>query len=162
MKKRTHDPATVRKFLPGSIILLGLTLSFQTSLAQNYAIDWHKIAGGGGISTGAGYTVSGTIGQPDTGNAMTGGNYALVGGFWSLIAMVQTSGSPLLCIKMTGPNTAMIYWPSSSSGWSLEVSTNLAAPNWQAPGETMGDNGTDKFIIVTPPTGSRFYRLRNP
>jgi len=30
--------------------------------AQNYTIDWQKIAGGGGTSTGGVYTVSGTIG----------------------------------------------------------------------------------------------------
>jgi hypothetical protein len=31
-----------------------------------------------------------SIGQPDAGLAMTGGGYSLTGGFWSLIAVVQT------------------------------------------------------------------------
>ena len=35
--------------------------------AQQYSIDWYKIAGGGGTSTGGTYAVSGTIGQHDAG-----------------------------------------------------------------------------------------------
>jgi len=46
-------------------------------LPSNYSIDWYKIAGGGGTSTSATYQVTGTIGQPDAGGAMTGGNYSL-------------------------------------------------------------------------------------
>ena len=61
--------------------------------AQNYSIPWYKVAGGGGTSTGGTYPVSGTIGQPDAGGAMSGGNYSLTGGFWSLISVVQTAGA---------------------------------------------------------------------
>ena len=43
------------------------------------SVDWYKIAGGGGTSTGGTYQVSGTIGQPDASGAMTGGNYSLTG-----------------------------------------------------------------------------------
>ena len=52
--------------------------------AQQYSIDWYKVAGGGGTSTGGVYSVSGTIGQHDAGGPMTGGNYSLTGGFWAL------------------------------------------------------------------------------
>jgi hypothetical protein len=30
------------------------------------------------------------------------------------------------------------------------------------PPETVTDDGTIKFIIVNPPLGNRFYRLRSP
>jgi len=33
------------------------------------------ISGGGGTTTGSVYSVSGTIGQPDAGGPVTGGNY---------------------------------------------------------------------------------------
>jgi len=50
------------------------------SFAQNYAIDWWTIDGGGGTSTGGVYSVTGTIGQPDAGStAMTGGAYSVTG-----------------------------------------------------------------------------------
>jgi hypothetical protein len=42
-----------------------LLVSLVSLFAQSYSIDWYKIAGGGGTSTGATYQVSGTIGQPD-------------------------------------------------------------------------------------------------
>ena len=40
--------------------------------AQSYSIDWFKIAGGGGTSTGGVYSVSGTIGQHDAGSGDAG------------------------------------------------------------------------------------------
>ncbi|MBL9033088.1 MAG: hypothetical protein JNM80_15425 [Phycisphaerae bacterium] len=45
-------------------------------------IDWYTIDGGGGTSTGGGFTISGTIGQPDAGRGV-GGALECVGGFWS-------------------------------------------------------------------------------
>jgi len=142
--------------------LLLLPVLTPSTHAQ-YSIDWYKVAGGGGTSTGGVYTVSGTIGQHDASanNAMTGGNYSLTGGFWALYA-VQTAGAPVLAIKLTTTNTAQVYWASPSPGWNLQVNTNLATTNWVTPVETVQDNGTIKFILVDPPTGNRFYRLRNP
>jgi hypothetical protein len=130
--------------------------------AQSYSIDWATIDGGGGTSSNGQYVVSGTIGQPDANQQpMTGGNYSLTGGFWSLFA-VQTPGAPTLAIFLTGTNTAMVYWPSPSTGFGLQQNTNLITTNWITPSETINDNGTSRFIIVNPPTGNRFYRLFKP
>src|SRR5262245_61634163 len=64
--------------------------------AQSFSLEWFTIDGGGGTSTGGVYSVSGTVGQPDANpQPLTGGNFSLVGGFWSLFAM-QTPGAPLL------------------------------------------------------------------
>jgi hypothetical protein len=128
--------------------------------AQSYSIDWYKVAGGGGTSTGGVYSVSGTIGQHDAGGPLTGGGYVLYGGYWGMLNVVQTAGAPLLSIQYTSTNTAMVYWPSPSTGFNLQVNTNLATTNWIAPAESVTDNGTIKFIIVNPPAGSRFYRLK--
>ena len=129
--------------------------------AQSYSIDWYKVSGGGGTSTGGTYSVSGTIGQHDAGGPMTGGNFSLTGGFWALYA-VQTPGAPVLSIKLTTTNTAQVYWPSPSTGYNLQVNTNLATTNWVTPAETVTDNGTIKYIIVNPPAGNRYFRLKNP
>src|SRR5260221_14302339 len=55
------------------------------SLAQNYDLSWHKIAGGGGTSSGGTLTLSGTIGQLDAQPPpiMSGGTLTLTGGFWA-------------------------------------------------------------------------------
>ena len=142
------------------ILLLGLLMP-ALSHAQTYSIDWYKVSGGGGSSTGGVYSVSGTIGQHDAGGPMTGGSYSVTGGFWSLYA-VQTPGAPVLSIELTTTNTAMVYWPSPSTGFNLQVNTNLATTNWTAPSQSITDNGTIKYIIVNPPTGNRFYRLKQP
>jgi len=47
----------------------------------NFEITWSTIDGGGGKSSGDGYMVIGTIGQPDAGE-MSGGDYRVHGGFW--------------------------------------------------------------------------------
>ncbi len=128
---------------------------------QQYSVDWFKVSGGGGTSTIGQYSLSGAIGQHDAGGPMTGGNFSLTGGFWALFA-VQTPGAPVLTIMLTSTTTAMVYWPSPSTGFNLQQNTNLATTNWLAVTNTVTDNGTIRFIIVNPPTGNRFYRLFKP
>jgi hypothetical protein len=138
-----------------------LALLLATNLfAQSYSIDWFTIDGGGGTSTGGAFSVSGTIGQPDAGH-MSGGNYAIDGGFWGIIAAVQTPGAPLLTIIRTTTNTVAVSWLSPSTGFVLQQNTNsISSVNWSnAPG-TILDDGTTRTLIVNPPTGNRFYRLK--
>jgi hypothetical protein len=130
-------------------------------LGQSYSIDWQTIDGGGGTSTNAQYSVSGTIGQPDAGATMTGGTYTLDGGFWGVIAAVQTPGAPLLTITLSSPpSTVTISWPSPSSGFVLQQNPDLDPGNWVTLPPTNSDNGTIKSITLTPLTGNQFYRLK--
>ena|SRR5689334_6859512 len=132
-----------------------------TAFAQNYSIDWYKIAGGGGTSTGGVYTLSSTIGQHDAGGPMTGGSYSLTGGFWALVA-VQTPGAPLLKITPTTTNTVVVSWPSPSIGFVLQQNSSLTNPGgWANAPQTVNDNGTTKSIVVNPPTGNVYYRLKD-
>jgi len=59
--------------------------------ADGYILNWWTVDGGGGISNGNGYTLNGTLGQPDAGTAARGGGYTLAGGFWhgGLAAAIQ-------------------------------------------------------------------------
>ena len=125
---------------------------------QSYSIDWYTIGGGGGTSTGGVYTVSGTIGQPDAG-AMSGGNYSLTGGFWSLIA-IQTPGAPLLSVAPASPGLVLISWPSPATGFVLQTNSNLATTNWVNFGGTVYDDGTVKRVTNSPPVGNLFFRLK--
>jgi hypothetical protein len=128
------------------------------SAAADYAIDWWSAAGGGGLSTGGVFTAAGTIGQPAAASA-AGGQFAMEGGFWGIIAAVQTPGAPLLTISRTTTNTVVLSWPSTAAGFTLQTNTALATPNWGSMGGTSSDDGTNKFIIVSPPIGNRFFRL---
>ena len=137
----------------------GLMLAAPTARAQSYSIDWFKIAGGGGTSSNGQYTVSGTIGQHNAGGPMSGGPYSLTGGFWSLIA-VQTPGGPLLTIKFTNPAMAKISWPSPATGFVLQQNLNLSTTNWSNFSGTTNDDGTNKSVTITPPTGTLYFRLK--
>jgi hypothetical protein len=142
-----------------AFVLLWLAAS-AVRAQTNYTIAWFTIDGGGGASTGGLYSVSGTIGQPDAGSTMSGGNYALQGGFWSIA--VQTPGAPPLSIFRTTTNTVVVSWPSPSAGWTLQQNTNrVNSVNWSNVTATIQDDGTTKTLIVAPPTGDRFYRLKN-
>ena len=139
-------------------LLLGCAV---TTRAQTYSVNWSTIDGGGGTSTGGVYTVSGTIGQPDAGVPMSGGTFAVTGGFWSLFA-VQTPGAPLLSVFRTTTNTVAVSWPSPSTGWTLQQNTNsVSSVNWSNVTAAILDDGTTKTLIVNPPSGNRFYRLKN-
>jgi len=65
-----------------AVALAGVSAAWASTSGGGYAIDWFTIDGGGGTSTGGGYSLSGSIGQPDAGPAQAGGSYALQGGFW--------------------------------------------------------------------------------
>ncbi len=164
MKPKIHlARRCVQSLLPVRVaapvcLLTALAVHAQT----NYSIKWSTVDGGGGTSTGGLYQVSGTIGQPDAGT-LRGGSFTLQGGFWGEIAVVQTPGAPLLSILHTATNTVAVFWPSPSTGWTLQQNTNsVSSLNWSNVTATIQDDGTNKTLIVYPPTGNRFYRLHTP
>jgi len=106
----------VRVNLLGNLVI-GLLFGGELCVAQvqtNYTVDWFKVAGGGGTSTGGTYQISGTIGQHDASGSLTGGNYALTGGFWSIYAL-QTPGAPTLSITFVVPSTVVVSWSLSAT-----------------------------------------------
>ncbi|MEI6197196.1 MAG: hypothetical protein WCS42_23015 [Verrucomicrobiota bacterium] len=141
-------------------LLCGL-LVVSLAWAQQYSVDWYKVAGGGGTSTNGQYSVSGTIGQPDASAAMSGGPYSVTGGFWALINVVQTPGAPTLYISHAG-NTVTVSW-QNVSGWNLVQNGNLTTPvgSWSASSSPTLTGGTNYLNLVNP-TGNLFFRLKNP
>ena len=144
-------------------VLLLLSAFCLRVAAQSYSIDWYKIAGGGGTSTGGTYQVSGTIGQPDASGPMTGGNYSITGGYWSMIQVIQEPGVPRLLIVPSGPNGVKLLWPDPATNtYTLQQNASLATTNW-APSiySITPANGTNS-VTITQPTGNLFFRLANP
>jgi hypothetical protein len=69
---------TVCLTLGALLVLSGVALA----QSGGYDLSWWTVDGGGQtFSSGGGYTLGGTAGQPDPG-LLTGGGYALGGGFW--------------------------------------------------------------------------------
>jgi hypothetical protein len=138
-----------------------LLLTAVCAHSQPYTINWYKIAGGGGTSSGGVYSVSGTIGQHDAGGSMTGGSYSLTGGFWSLIGVVQTPGAPLLTITFDPQIPVVtISWPSSGGSFKLQTNGNLTTSNWVDYNDTVTSAaGTNS--ITAQPNGNLFFRLKS-
>jgi len=128
---------------------------------HSYSIDWYKIAGGGGTSTDSNFSICGTIGQPDASGAMSGGNFSMTGGLWSLIAVVPTSGLPNLLIAPNGPNSVQVRWPATGS-YTLQQNSNLSGGAWTPTGYAITNGMGTNFCTVTPLAGKLFFRLANP
>ena len=140
-------------------LLLSLLLIIPTiCIAQTYSVDWYKIAGGGGTSTGGVYSVSGTIGQHDAGGPLTGGSYSLTGGFWSLISVVQTAGLPNLTITHAG-NSVIVSWPDTGN-YTLQQNSNLAGGSWTSSVYTITTTNGTSSITIPSPAGNLFFRLK--
>ncbi len=143
-------------------IFFGCCFFSAVASAQSYSIDWFSIDGGGGTSTGGVYSISGTIGQVDAGR-MSGGNFSIEGGFWSIVGAVQTPGAPLLRVVRSTTNTVVISWPAPSSGFSLQQ--NGVANNgggWLGVTNQIVVVGAENQVIIAPPIGNKFFRLRSP
>lgn len=130
--------------------------------AQTYVVDWYKVAGGGGTSSGTNgsiiYTLRSTVGQLDASTALTGGGYALTGGFWSYLAVAQAPGGPLLTIAETN-GTIVISWPSPSPGYLLQFRRSFSPGNWKYFQGTVMTNGAVNSVTTTPALESEFFRL---
>ena len=142
-----------------AVVLLGLTAS--TAPGQ-FEIDWSTIDGGGGTSTGGVYSVSGNIGQPDAG-VLSGGSYTLVGGFWGVIAAVQTEGAPFLTVAQTN-NAVVVSWSLPATGWLLQAATNLvnSGSAWTEIPPPYQTNSVNLQFTEPVPSGRKFYRLHKP
>ena len=143
------------------VFIIGSALGAFQSSAQNYAINWYKIAGGGGTSSNSQFVVSGTIGQPDAGVTMTGGSYALTGGFWTFAA-VQTPGAPLLNVAQNGPNSVLVWWLANDTIFKLQTNSTPVSASWINYTNPIASSGGTNSVTISPPRGNLFFRLAFP
>lgn len=81
MRQSTFLTLGVVLLVAVGLVLSGLPVGAQQP-EQVYTLDWWTVNGGGTtFSTGGGYSLGSTAGQPDAG-ALAGGGYTLGGGFW--------------------------------------------------------------------------------
>jgi len=158
MNDESQTDTTMKTFL--RIIFAAVLLPTVVN-AQSYSINWYKVSGGGGTSSGGNYTVSSTSGQQDAGGPMQGGPYSLTGGFWALIA-VQTPGAPYLTIQLIAPGTALISWPAPSTGFVLQQIADLTKTNWSSVTNSVTSTNGFNQVTVSPLPGNKYYRLENP
>ena len=139
------------------ILISAIAFGLPAALAQEYKIDWYTLDGGGGASTGGVYAISGTIGQPDAGPLMSGGNFTVLGGFWALPTAVQDTNAPALAIAPDRGGMARIWWDSAIAGFVLQETWSLAPANW-----TNSPTGAANPVVVPVTLPTKFYRLHKP
>jgi hypothetical protein len=103
MKKKTTITGIPRLAIRVTLLMI---LCCSSAIGR-YEISWSTIDGGGGVSSGGQYVVTGTIGQPDAGYS-AGGDYELIGGFWP--------GQPLCTVDFQHFARFAEYWLESGIG----------------------------------------------
>jgi hypothetical protein len=138
-----------------------LPSAFCLRAQAQFSLDWWTIDGGGGQSSGGSFTVTGTIGQPDAGR-MSGGTFTVEGGFWAIVAVEAPQGPTMGIERQVG--SVKVYWPLSANGWVLEKTTTLSGNPipWQTLNPPYASDAQHYYLLVSPPTGTTFYRLRKP
>ncbi len=101
--------------IKNAVVLVIIVIVLCSLVRADYEITWYSIDGGGGTSNGGPYTLTGTIGQPDTG-VSSGGNYVLSSGFWS--------GSIGCVVNLTDLLTLAEQWLGVGEGFTADLDEN--------------------------------------
>ena len=105
----------LRRVIPRVLPLtaLGILLAFTAIYASGgYTMNWATVDGGGGtFSTGDGYNLGGSAGQPDAG-ALSGGDYTLHSGFWLRTSLTPTPTATLTSTPTSTPTATHTPTPT--------------------------------------------------
>jgi len=150
------------KIRPNGTGLTQLTFLTGSTNAFPYGAAWNS---DGTALVGAG-TINGVTGlyqiAGDGSGAISLLSIIQPGDAVAYVGAVLGSPGPPLTAWLTPTNTVVVYWVSPSSGFNLQQNTNLVASSWSAPGQSIIDNGSIKFIVVNNPAEQRFFRLSKP
>jgi len=90
------------------------------------------------------------------------GGYVTNGQILEAVFGVNLPSSPLLSVQLTPTNAVVISWPDASTDFNLQQNGNVNSTNWVNVTNTPIIAGGQKQVIVAPPVGTQFYRLKYP
>jgi len=146
-------------------ICIALLIALSSPVAsategEEFSLFWFSIDGGGGVSGGDVYSLSGAIGPAVVGET-SGNDYTVQGGFWSIVAL-EVGAPPVLRISRTATGDVEISWPGPALGFVLQKSSELGpSATWTDVGASVITHGTNVSVIEPVEGGGRFYRLRH-
>lgn len=127
-------------------------------------VEWRTVDGGGGLSAGGGYQISGTVGQPDAG-VLVGGGYQVNGGFWLPAAEEPPTAIVLAYLRADRiGTTAIVRWGTlaeqNTDRFRVERSTTREGPRGMI-GEvaSKGSSGGDYQLEDSAAPAIAFYWL---
>jgi hypothetical protein len=150
-----------------TFILIAIGCALPASLRAQWTLSRSVIAGGGGWNTtGAAFSLSGTVGQPDAGGPATGGGYSLAGGFWAGTTRIAPLGQPRLDAESVIADQVRLSWSVVATGYVLEQTAAFAASeagiSWSQVPPPYETNAARVTITLPLDSTERFYRLRKP
>ena len=146
---------TIRMFRWPLIAVACLLLHQHAGAQGIYTLDWFAIEGGGGECSGGNYTVSGRLGQSESGAKMAGGDFSVTGGFLSIIAVEE----PPLRIAFNPDGTITVAWPTSFTPLPLQQSSSMSPGSWVNTGLLTFDDSITRSITFVPVVPRYFFRL---
>jgi hypothetical protein len=149
----------IRPLIAMALIAGTVLLGTQSSPGQDFSIDAFSIEALSATSSGEGFILTGSIGEPES-DLMTGGEFSLKGGFWAVVTAVQTPGSPRLSVELTEAGNVRIAWPEEYENYKLQQSFTLQIGSWtQVTNAPSAINGRLEVQLV-PSGGQHFFRLQ--
>jgi hypothetical protein len=99
-----------------------------------------------------------TVASVGSGRVLIGDTAAPSGGAAYLFSLV-----PVVEMERTSTNTLAISWSALAPGYTLQQVTNgISGTHWSTVTETVQNDGTNNYIIASPLSGERYYRLVKP
>ena len=77
------------------------------------------------------------------------------------VALVANFG-PLLSIALATPDTLLLSWPAAATGYVLKQNATPGPGAWGETTNTVNVVGDQNQVVISPLTGSSFYRLFHP
>ena len=151
------------------LLVIAGWLAVLPVFAQPFSISSHAIGGGGGVSSGGGFQVAGTIGQPEADSRLASGCWSIDPGFWGEYAVIATPGAPALRIRLLNASTVRVSFAPGCGDWVLQRAATL---NTEPPLTAWTDDSASELVPVgdelirdfhIPSWGPhQFFRLRKP
>ena len=141
----TFKPVISGNYLP-------MHLAFTNSAFSNLSpvSDSFPYGGTAGSLSGSLISLNWAVGYVTNGQNLTA------------VFALNLPASPPLSIQHTPTNAVVISWPAPSTGFNLQQNTNVSSTNWVNVTNTPIITDGLKQVIVSPPAGTRFYRLKYP
>ena len=145
-----------RRFL----IVLAVIAAPMLVWADPFSVPWWKVSSGGGTSEGGSFTISGIIGQPESGVTSSGGNYSVTTGFWSRVNVIQVDGLPELKILRSAKANVVLTWTEGEAPLTIEESPDAKPGSWSPTARQIVSVGNARQITISGATGRSFFRLK--
>lgn len=143
-----------------TLLAVAFCLLLLPTFAQ-YEIQSTTISSVTKISSGGGFSLVGSVSQPAVGRSTTG-SFSMESGSIGIIAVVPTPGGPKLTLTLSTTNTVILRWPHPSTGFQLQQAPVIPTDAWSPVAIAPVQAGSEWQVILTPPDGNRFYRLKSP